>query len=292
MDILTIGCSMDLFELSDRNSDYLGQMYNSLEKRCKENNNLEKLNMFASAVKNTWTVAINMKNRALISFLISGNYKNVYELKKNDEKILIQEIKLDISAEKAAKLRLKEFSRPRFTFDGTFNNGDRFKYGALNLKGNGIQKYGEYCVVFKREHLEKFFTLAFIKEDSLNYVCDDKINFQRFSQDISNRKDIHKLASIKHENDLDTDNEKLTLKICSENCYIEAVTADDILKQHIGCIRISKKKYSLYFDNLYKDFKSELSDPEERCNVENFKNIIELLNQQHINLEVIEDHEN
>lgn len=283
---------MDLFELSDNNSAHLGQIYNSLKKRCKEQNNLETLNTFALAVKNNWTISINMKNKYLLSFLISGNYKNVYELKKNDETTLSQKMTLDISAEKAAELRLKGFSKQRLTFDRSFKNGDRFKYGALNLKGIGIQYYGEYCMVFQREHLDKFSTLAFVKEDSLRYVCDSKIDFKRFNRDISNRKDVHKLASIKHENDLNTDNEKLTAKICSDNNFIEAITTDDILKQHIGCVRISKKYDLLYFDYLYKDFVSELSDPAERIHLENFRNIRKSLEQQNINLEVIEDHEN
>lgn len=284
---------MDLFELSDQNSTHLGQIYDSLEKRCKEQNNLEKLNVFALAIKNNWTVSINMKDRALNSFLISGKYQNAYELKKKYWKMLSRERKIDVSAEKAAELHFRGHSKSRLPFDHIFNNGYRFKYGALNLNGKGIEKkYGEYCVVFQRKNLENFSTLAFVKEDSLNYVNDNKIDFQRFSQDISNRKDIHKLASIKHENDLNTDHENLLWRICSDDCNIEAITTDDILKQHIGCVRISKKYNSRCFDYLYKDFISALSDPEERSHLENFKNITESLDQHNINLEVIEDYEN
>ena len=79
--------------------------------------------------------------------------------------------------------------------------------------------------------------------------------------------------------------------ICCDNNYIEAITTDDILNEHIKSVRMSKNDYSLYFDYLYEDFISKLSEIK-KYRLEDFRNMQILLNKKGIKLEIIDDNEN
>ncbi|MCD4678077.1 MAG: hypothetical protein K8S18_19100 [Desulfobacula sp.] len=224
--------------------------------------------------------------------MIAGIYKNVYELKKEREEDLKPVRELEIKTEQVLKKHLGNYYNSRLIFDNTFEEGKKFKYGALNIGGLGIMKYGEYCVVIKKEKSEKYSTLTFIKEDSLNYVGESGLNIEILCQDIANRECVNYLASQKHENDIkEKPIEGWASMICCDNNYIESITTDDILNEHIKCVRISKNDYSLYFDYLYEDFISKLSEIK-KYRLEDFRNMQILLNKKGIKLEIIDDNEN
>ena len=149
--------------------------------------------------------------------------------------------------------------------------------------------------MIKREQSEDYTSLAFVKEDSLNYVEEDHLNIERLSQDIANRECVHTLVALKHENDIEgIPTDGLASMICCNECYVEAITTDDILNKHIESVRMSKKDYHLYYDYLYKNFLSELSTSElsdivKRYRLEDFRNMQELLTMQGIELEVIDE---
>ncbi len=280
--------NMSIFDTASQNSDNLKKRYNSLRKECEQQNNLDVLDEFTKLVGNKWTISINMRQLVINDILISGRCKNVHELKKERAEELEEYSELDISVEEALKKHLKSFYKSRVAFDHTFKNGERFKYGALNIGGLGAQKYGEYCVVFKRELVEKYSSLVFIKEDSLKYVDDGAVNIERLDPDIANRECVHFLATLKHEEYIKSNsvNKWSSIVCCSED-YIEAITADDILNTHVDIVRTSKENLnSYYLDLLYKDFVSELSDFE-KYQLAAFRNMQELLDKQGIKLEVL-----
>lgn len=283
---------MDIFNIADRNSDNLIAQYKLLERAYKNQNNLDILNRFTELIKDKWTISINMRPWILNNFLIAGRYKNVYELEKEREDELKKEKELKISVEQALEKHLKDYYKSRVTFDHTFEDGEKFKYGALNIGGLGLKRYGEYCVVIKRKQSEEHSSLAFIKEGSLNYV-NNHVNIEQLSQDIANRECVHFLATLKHENDIESipANEWPSM-ICGDESYIEAITIDDILNTHIKSVRMSKKDYQFYYyDYLYKDFISELSISE-KYQLYMLLGIFKLLAKQGIKLEVIDENEN
>lgn len=284
---------MNIFDMSAQNSENLKRGYYSLEERYGARNYLTILRKFTRLIRNQWAVSINMRQWALNNLLIAGRYKNVYELKKEREEELTRVTKLGISVEQALEKYLRSYYKSRVSFDRTFEDGEKFNYGALNIGGIGLQRYGEYCAVIKRKRLEKYSSLAFVKEDSLNYVDKSRVNVEQLSQEIANRECVHLLAALKHENNIENiSTDKWASMICCDKTSIEAITTDDILNKHIESVRMSKKDYLLYHDYLYKDFLSELSDPEKRYRLEAFRNMRELLAKQGIGLEVIDKNEN
>jgi len=281
--------NMSIFDMADQNSDSLKERYNSLRKKYEHQNNLDILDEFTRLIENKWTVSINMRQRMINSFLISGRYKNVHELKKEGAEEL-EKYNIQVSVEEGKERHLKSFYKSRMVFDLTFENGKEFKYSALNIGWLGAEKYGEYCIVLKREQVEKYSSLAFIKKDSLKYVDDDFVNIERLGQDIANRECVHFLTTLKHGEDIKSASvDKWSSIVCHSDDYIESITTDDILNTHIDMVRTSRENFnSYYFDLLYKDFVSELSDFE-KYRLAAFRNMQELLNKQGIRLKVLDD---
>ena len=77
--------------------------------------------------------------------------------------------------------------------------------------------------------------------------------------------------------------------ICCDECYIEAITTDDILNEHIESVRMSKKDYQRYYlDYLFKDYISEISNME-KYQLYMLLGIFKLLDKQGIKMEVIDE---
>lgn len=279
---------MNIFEMASQNSDNLKRDYYLLKDRCEDQNELDILSKFTRLIKDEWTISINMGSSVLNNFLIAGTYMNIYKLKKETKKRL-KDVKPEASVETAIKKHLKDYYRPRTTFDRSFQDGERFKYGALTIGGLGLRKYGEYCVVIKRKQSEDYVFLAFIGEDSLSYVEGDQLDTKRLSKDVADRESVHYLAALKHKNNIESiPADEWASFVCCDQCYIETVTTDDILNTHIKSIRMSKKDYYLYHVYLYMDYLSELPDFE-KYKLYEFKNMQELSRKQGIKLEVIEE---
>jgi len=277
---------MDIFEIAGQNWDNLKRYYCLLKGRCKDQNELDVLNKFAGTIKDEWTISINMRSFALTNFLIAGAYMNVYERKKEIKKHL-KRFKLETPVEEAIRKHLGSYYKSRTTFDRMFENGEKFKYGALTIGGLGLREFGEYCVVIKRKQSKDYVSLAFIKKESLDYVDGDQLDIKRLRQDVADRESVHFLAVLKHEGDIKSiPADEWASLICRDGCYIEAVTADDILNNHIERIWISKEDCYLYYVYLYMDYLSSLPDFEKHVLFE-FLNIQELSKKHGIKLEVI-----
>jgi hypothetical protein len=246
---------------------------------------LDILSEFARSIKNEWTISINMRPSILNYFLIVGRYMNVYELKKKSREHIKEAA---VSVEYAIKKHLGDYYSSRTAFDRTFKDGEKFKYGALNIGGVGLRKFGEYCVIMNQRQLRTHMSVVFIKEDSLHYVKGDQTDIKRLGQEISDKESVHLLAALKHEHTIQSiPPDEWASLICCDECYIEAVTIDDISNKHIENIRVSKKYYDFISDLLYKDFISEISD-EEKTLLYDFKVMREVSKKEGIEFEVIE----
>ena len=230
---------------------------------------------------------------ALNNFLTEGRYKNMYELKKGQEKEIKRVRELRISVKQAVKKHLKSDYKSRLIFDHTFEDGEKFKYGALNIGGLGVKEYGEYCVVIKRKQLEEYSSSVFIKENSLNYVDCQHVNIEQLRQNIANKECVYFLATLKHEDNIEKipDNKWASMVCCNES-YIEAITKDEIKNNHIESVRMSKNDYDRYYDYLVKEYILEKIPEEKKYQLYMFLEMLKLLEKQEIKLEVIDENEN
>ena len=285
---------MNIFDMADQNRGNLKTRYNLLKERYGNQNNLAIFCEFVKLLKDNWTISLNMPPWVLNDFLIAGRYKNIYEVKKEQGEELRDVIKLEISEERAIEWHLKNYYKPRVAFDRSFEGGEKFKYGALNIGGLGLKVYGDYCVVLKRKPSEEYSSLAFIKGDSLkSYVDGHYVKIEELSQDIANRESVHLLVTLKHEKDIERiPADEWASLICCGECYIEAITREDILNEHIESVRMSKNDYHRYYDDyLFNGYISEISEME-KYQLYMLRGIFNLLEKQGIKLEVIDENEN
>lgn len=106
---------------------------------------------------------------------------------------------------------------------------------------------------------------------------------------------MHFLSIFKHKGDINKipDDGRASI-ICSDKCYIETVTKDDVINDYIECVRMSKKDYTHYYDDLlFKDYISDVGMSDfERCQLGAFMNMQEILTKRKIKLEVVDENEN
>ncbi len=276
--------TVNIFEMSQKNSEYLDSEYNMVVTTYGDPKIIE---LFSNKTKDIWAISINMGSSRLKKFLNEGRYKNVYESTNG-------EIQNENSREAVLKKRLKDKYELRTIFNNEIENGEVFKYGAMNIGGVGIRYFGEYCTVINRECLKLYTLLAFVKEDSLHYVKGNKVDCDRMSKEIANANNVHILAVIKHQNDLKSCSLSTWPSIvCCDSNYIEAIVTDDILLDHISSVRISRGDYDLFIRRYLFNYLASKSMTDEMefevCKLDDFGNILKLLRENKIELEVLDD---
>jgi hypothetical protein len=286
---------INLFDLAEKNSGYLRNQYKKQNDNCSElQRNL--LIDFSETIRKKWTLSVNMNDCPLVQWLDTGQFMNIHELKESEANELINIGGLDSSEKESAveeslKKRLKQFYEARTIFDSAFLNGNKFKYTALNIGSSGASRYGAYCIVIEKEKVEQYNTLVFIKEDSaINYVENQQVELDRLTYDISNKSCIPFLAAIKHKIDLETTSlDQWPGMICNNNDYIEAVTSEDILSDHIECVRITRNFYNSMFNSLKRYFVGQKVSKERLYRMSFFKHIMSELKKRGIQWEVIDE---
>ena len=285
----------NLFDLAEKNSEYLQNQYKKLNDSYSESQRAL-LNDFRETLREKWTLSVNMSDCPLVQWLDTGQFMNIHELKESEANELINIGGLDSSekesaVERSLKKRLKQFYEARTILDSAFLNGNKFKYTALNIGSSGASRYGAYCIIIEREKVEQYNTLVFIKEDSaINYVENQQVELDRLNHDISNKSCIPFLAAIKHKIDLETTSlDQWPLMICNNNGYIEAITSEDILSDHIKCVRITKNFYNSIFNSLKRYFIGQKVSKERLYRMSFFKHIMSELKKRGIQWEVIDE---
>ncbi|MBF0531313.1 MAG: hypothetical protein HQK55_18995, partial [Deltaproteobacteria bacterium] len=65
--------------------------------------------------------------------------------------------------------KLGKYYDRRLAFDNAFEDGTRFRYGALNAGGVGLSLFGDFCMVLNRSFMESLNDAVYLPDDSL--VC-------------------------------------------------------------------------------------------------------------------------
>lgn len=288
--------TIDIFELAAENSGYLRQQFQSI----KENAGDEKVSLmdeFCKRLRKEWNLSANMSDWALVDWLDSGIFKNIYDVKDIQADELIETGQMnpsdkDCEVEEALVAHLDRFYDRRTVFDSAFRGGKKIKYFAVNIGGPGIDKYGAFCVVVAQDKAKEYDTLAFIKTDSaINYVDGGKLLADKLKHDLAVEECMPLLGIVKHENRLEiTEPGDWDAMVCGDCDYMEAVTIENIVSSHIKTVRVKKSFYNcIYKDLLPKFFMKEKLHMEELYRMRFFKNILSELKKRSIELEIIDD---
>jgi hypothetical protein len=150
---------------------------------------------FRCAVKADGRVSINMTSSKLLGFIDRGRHVSPHELATE-----LAHRTGASAADEFRRLQGRWFAR-RACFDGTFDEGRQFLYGALNAGGLGLDYYGGVCVVFSAQAFSDW-RVAFTPGNSLELYTPDSANptleIVRLKNDLGSEIHRHTVAGLKH----------------------------------------------------------------------------------------------
>ena len=275
---------MDLFAIAAENVPTLEDQFESLISSLAKAD-AEALNRFFKCLEQEGRVTINMPQTVLLSFLTFGKHQNIHEWAQ------LRTGKSSKSKEEILREKLGEFYEKRSTFDTAFEEGEEFRYGALNIGGLGVTHFGEFCVVLKENIFTADVKIAYLKSDSLkSYMLPGPVvDEDGIRRNAAPRSHKQHLASLKNANEITTALEdKWSSLLCSEDEYVEAIFVGDVPSTSSETIRMAKVDYDDLFQSAYEDFSRELEDSE-RFRIDAFVMILRHLDANGIALETVDN---
>lgn len=269
---------MNIFQLAKDNSKELEASCKAKTQTLPKPPGQTPINKFSKKVMNDGRIACNMGLEAFYGFLTSGKYMNVYEYAD----------KIAPKAGKAPAVIVKEclgvYHEKRLAFDGSFEQGSEFKYGALNIGGSGATRYKGLSAVIKHEISENTPETTYVKHDSLNHYVSKSgvVNFKLFKKEIAEHTHRKYLSTLKHIGDIQTTLESnWPNMLCNEDDYIEAIFIKEILLDSLEEVRIQQTTKS-YYENFAAD-----PDPDLQTKAQVFMCVVHDLKQKGINVKVV-----
>lgn len=260
---------VDLFAIANTNGPLLSQKLENV-KATKAAGEVALLERFADRVQQHGRVAINMRTYEFSDLLLRGRYFNIYEWSLEQAQIS----KRSVNA--IQRERLGGYFEKRMAFDGAFVDGQKFRYGTLNLGGAGPVEWGQFCVILKAEFAERATRLAYVRGDSLNTYSDSfgNIDVSAVTRDAALHSSRHALATIKHADVVSSTPEaEWPGLLCSNSDYIEAIMGVDVTSDSVGEVRITHDEKKALWDLAFADFGRKL-EPGERALTHDFATIL------------------
>jgi len=243
------------------------------------------LDRFTARVGSDGRIAINMRVDVLLELVTASKYQNMYEWARERAQWSPK------SADEIIQERLGSYHQPRIAFESKFEDGERFRYGALNIGGAGATHYGDFCVIVDDALPTSGMPVVYLRGDSLkSYVGPTaSVDLAALERDAAPHSHRQYLAVLKHGTDMcRVPDDGWARLVCSADDYIEAIFVGDLTPATIERVRIAKSDYDLYFEFAFMDFRAKLNAGE-RILMNTFARLISELNTRGIMLEVVND---
>lgn len=171
-----------------------------------------------------------------------------------------------------------KYLAPRLAFEGHFENGEQFLYGALNIGGVGPPDYGTFCTVLDPAVVHAL-PCAFVPGDSLSLYAMGKVTVDEAAvqNDAATPACRGILATIKHLDDLEhMDDSAWPEMLCRDHCYVEAIFVGEINPASVREVRIAKAEYKRMAKLIIREKQGDLKEREEIESVHYFKEAMKL----------------
>lgn len=214
---------------------------------------------FAAWVEAEALVSINVKLFVVVEFLNGGRYQNMYEWAQEQARLSGR------SADDALRERLHKYYEKRVTFDRAFNDGERFRYGALNGGGAGLPEYDPYCVVLTRDFQTSLSDIACLPGDSLDifFAADGTFDAAVVQSRTAPHTHRHLMAAKERANEVPLTNERdWAGLVASPGRYFEVVFICDVALDTVECVRMLETEYDRMWDMAFASFGRKLGDAE------------------------------
>lgn len=222
-----------LFDLARRASHALAKAFSELAKRTPSAIDLQQ------QVSTDGRVSVNMKPARLLEFLETGRRTNVFEW-------AAEVARPGRSKQAILREHLKGWYPGRTRFEKRYAGGGSFHYGALNIGGLGVPRFGDYCAVTKRDAPATETRLVFLSHDSLKGFHDSsgRLLERLLVRGIAVPALVGELSALKLQKDLDGSPEDWPIAVCSDSDFVEAVFSDAPTLDRLEEVRIAKSEYS------------------------------------------------
>ena len=260
---------MNLFEVADQNGPALADRFKEA-KDARSSDDAAILDRFAERVIQDGLVSLNMRPWVFSTLLAKGRYQNIYEWAQEQA---------DLSGRSVDEIlheKLGSYFSGRIAFDACFEQGRRFRYGALNIGGAGPTRYGAFCVVLASGFSQGSGPVAYLMRDSLNDYVDvnGNVDTEGIRLDAALHGSRHHLTALKHSDTvLSVAEHGWPSLVCSDSGYIEAIFLADVTRQEIDEARIPEQEYQRLRALAFDDF-SRCLDEGERALVQDFVDIL------------------
>ncbi len=229
-------------------------------------------------------LSVNLRQIVLLRFLaLEGEYRNIYEWADDLARRSGQ------PRDELLRQKLRTHYDRRIAFDGFLDDGELFRYGALNLGGLGASHFGPYCLVFRETFAVGLTELSYLLADSLaTYLLPDgDVDEDSLRRDACPHSHRQLLAALKYGIEATRLAEGLWPGlVCSENGFIEAIFLGNPAPGDLQTVRMEQLDYDLY-SSLLVDAALDRLGGSDRYLVEEFDTVLRLLEKHSIALEMV-----
>lgn len=262
---------MDLFAIATTNTAALETRLNECLEKLEQSSVLA-VQGFAQWVEEHARVAINVRIPVLVELLEGRPHRNIYEWAEDMARLSGK------TTDELLRERLGPFYDRRLAFDDSFKLGRRFRYGALNGGGAGLDSYGAWCVVLAGQEFQQ---AACWQGDSLD---SDAQSIAGRAVAYSHR---HRLvAAEQSERAATSDSGLWPMLLLDGKEYFEVVFVEPVTLATIGAVRVAHGTYRTLWDLAFNAFGTKQSEAE-RALVSDFVCVLKAEQQGRIHLEVL-----
>ncbi len=263
---------LDLFALAASNDAALAAELDT-KRRMLSADLAARMGSFCEAIIQRGHISINMKPWKMRDLLRRGRYPRIYEIAEENAAAAGHSTEDELRAMQGG-----HYER-RVRFDRSFENGERFLYGALNIGGNGTN-YGVFCIVLADDATDARST-AYLPENSLDrYVQPAAVltfDQARLRREVATPMQRHCVAALKHADDLAAcEPPAWDTMLCSGGTFVEAIFVADVTLPEIGEIRL-KQDDMQRLSRLAIDAVLGKLSATDRCELEDFQDCMKTL---------------
>jgi len=249
---------INIFDAARTNAEPIRRAFDEMLLRSTEAK-AELIRQFATWVESETLISINTKLYVVTDLINGGNYHNTYEWAQE------QSLLSGRPLEELLNERLGPHYEGRVAFDHEFENGENFRYGALNAGGSGLTYFDPYCLVLTREFQLSLHDSACLPGDSLKlcFLTDGSLDFFRIADRIAPVDHSHLLVATERASEITGLNTaEWPVLIISSNRYFEVIFIGEITLASVGSVRVSKSEYDAKWDLTFLNLGADRKEAE------------------------------
>lgn len=249
---------LDLFAIARENGSAIQKAFESIIDSTSSDRSAT-VHEFADWIEAEAVISINVRLFIIVDFLNGGGYQNIYERTRELARLIGR------NSEDLLREQLRGYYGKRKVFDGSFHNGERFRYGALNAGGAGLSEYGPYAVIMTRDFQSSLIDIAILPGDSLK-IClsvDEALDIVAVRSRTAPFSHRHQLATIENASAVhSTDKSNWAKLVVSPTRFFEVIFLGDVYLRDVQCVRVMKSEYDRMWDMAFASFGRKLGEAE------------------------------